>query len=98
MGADIVMGSLRSESLPPAAERQPSLFRLVTPIDPFPALLTAEQGDKPNGINHWSKRASPQEPQSNDSIDRDFRISVVRPVYLLSLTMRFFARWLTSLV
>jgi hypothetical protein len=35
-------------------------------------------------VNGWSKRASPQQPQANESISPKFRILMVSPVYLLT--------------
>lgn len=34
-------------------------------------------------INGWSKRATPQQRQTNDFIDAKFSNSLVRPVYLV---------------
>jgi integrase len=44
---------------------------------------TSVTSAKPKRINRWSKRLSPQQPQADESISQDFRISLVRPVYLL---------------
>jgi hypothetical protein len=39
---------------------------------------------KSKRINGWSKRASPQQPQTNESNSPTFWISMVSPVYLLN--------------
>ena len=39
---------------------------------------------KPNGINRWSKRGFATVATNDESISRDFRIPLVRPVYLLA--------------
>jgi hypothetical protein len=53
-----------------------------------------EQTSSPKGVvflvfftlvrTWWSRRVSPQMPQAHESISTEFRISMVRPVYLLS--------------